>query len=391
MARDSQAEVVHLNGGGEVIGSIAPSTDPQGPILVETLDGTTQILRDQVQRLETAEELRATLPAARSGDWKGLLRRVEAAVEQGLYADALEAADRALLAIAKAKDAPQFALPPRFLDLPVGGVRAGDTLDEEAANALLALAGDEDRPASALIAARRVADVIANPALAAAAIANVEATSPKTRKAALLAISRTLPEDGLEPAIGRMLLDPREDVRKAAVAAVASFDHDGIAYPVARALATDDRQVRGAAMDAVEELGITRAVGALVRNLRRTDSSGKTRANLSSITHTSYVGDFDVEIAQAAVIGQPVVKVLQHGVVQDFALAGVFSQRVPRTERARIVSLLSSLTGESFGDQPEQWSQWLEAQRAPQDGQRSSAAKPAAGNPGPASGWPRDS
>ena len=41
------------------------------------------------------------------------------------------------------------------------------------------------------------------------------------------------------------------------------------------------------------------------------------RANISMINHVSYVSDFDVEIAQAAVIGQPVVKVLQEGVVLD--------------------------------------------------------------------------
>lgn len=41
------------------------------------------------------------------------------------------------------------------------------------------------------------------------------------------------------------------------------------------------------------------------------------RANISMINHVSYVADFDVEIAQAAVIGQPVVKVLQEGVVLD--------------------------------------------------------------------------
>ncbi len=41
------------------------------------------------------------------------------------------------------------------------------------------------------------------------------------------------------------------------------------------------------------------------------------RASLSVINHVSYVKDFDVEIAQAAVIAQPIVDVLQDGVVLD--------------------------------------------------------------------------
>lgn len=41
------------------------------------------------------------------------------------------------------------------------------------------------------------------------------------------------------------------------------------------------------------------------------------RANISMINHVSYVSDFDVEIAQAAVIGQPIVRILQEGVVLD--------------------------------------------------------------------------
>ncbi|MBL8768500.1 MAG: hypothetical protein JNL94_14085 [Planctomycetes bacterium] len=41
------------------------------------------------------------------------------------------------------------------------------------------------------------------------------------------------------------------------------------------------------------------------------------RANLSVINHVSYVKDFDVEIAQASVIAQPIVDILQDGVILD--------------------------------------------------------------------------
>ena len=379
----SHAEVVHLKSGDPLIGEIVSGEKADGSVLLETLNGTRQVPLDQVERIESADTLRATLPKARPSDWKAGLRRVESAVATGLFSDALEAADAALIAISKAKDRPSFALPPRFLDLPVAGVRAGDSLDEARAHALISLAGDPKRPAAALIARRRIHDVAASPGLATAALKLVESSAPGSREAALQAIARTVPADGLEPAIARMLLDDREDVREAARAAVAAYDHDGIAYPVSRALATDDAQVRAAAMDAAQSMKLTRTVGALVRNLRRVDSSGKTRAYLSSVTHTSYVSDFDVEIAQSAVIGQPVVKVLQHGVVQDVGIAGVFSQRIPRTERARIVNLLSALTGESFGDQPGRWNEWLEQQRKPVDAQRNLSENDAREGQGP--------
>ncbi|MFQ5505064.1 MAG: hypothetical protein ACE5F1_09750 [Planctomycetota bacterium] len=56
---------------------------------------------------------------------------------------------------------------------------------------------------------------------------------------------------------------------------------------------------------------------------RGSAGSGATRANISVVTQTSYIRDFDVEIAQAAAIADPVVDVIQSGVVLDVTVAGI--------------------------------------------------------------------
>src|SRR5690606_24762927 len=42
-----------------------------------------------------------------------------------------------------------------------------------------------------------------------------------------------------------------------------------------------------------------------------------TRAHMQALRHTSYIKDFDVEIAQAAAVANPMVDVVRDGVVLD--------------------------------------------------------------------------
>jgi len=56
---------------------------------------------------------------------------------------------------------------------------------------------------------------------------------------------------------------------------------------------------------------------------KSTAGSGATRANVSFTTQRSYIKDFNVEVAQAAAIADPVVDVIQDGVVLDVTVAGI--------------------------------------------------------------------
>jgi hypothetical protein len=74
----------------------------------------------------------------------------------------------------------------------------------------------------------------------------------------------------------------------------------------------------------------------------------------------AYVSDFDVEIAQGAVIAKPVIGILQSGVLLDVAVAGVF---IIRTEERRVVlGALGKLTGQALGNDPVAWRAWWKEQ-----------------------------
>jgi hypothetical protein len=75
------------------------------------------------------------------------------------------------------------------------------------------------------------------------------------------------------------------------------------------------------------------------------------------VNQVSYIQDFDVEIAQAAQIGDPIVAVLREGVILDFQVLGA-SRLMTLTERRVIRSALSRLTGQDLGDDATAWSGW---------------------------------
>lgn len=369
------ADVIHTADGRTLAG---PTTVDGDVLVVETLAGRETVALAEVASQQTAASLLADLKQQqqrlRPSDWAGALRIADLAIQRGLFDEGVAAADRALLAIARLDDPPRFALPPQLLRVPLLGVRSGDPLDAAATQRLLDVIGEARRPAAARIARARLANPSADPTIDPAIddvlLAALTHAQAAVREAALDALARRRPERALDPVAQRMLFDVSPEVRKAAIDTVAAYQVDAVATPLVRALQSDDAGLRGAAMDAIETLGTTRAVGALVRNLRRADGgSGGVRGNFSSLAHTSYVSDFDVEIAQAAVIGQPVVKVLTSGVVQDATVAGVYDRFAP-AERRRIVSLLAHLTGQQFGADADAWSDWLHRQQKPvsQDG-----------------------
>ena len=70
--------------------------------------------------------------------------------------------------------------------------------------------------------------------------------------------------------------------------------------------------------------------------------------------------DFDVEIAQGAVIAKPIIGVLQSGVTLDVAVAGVFVIRME--ERRAVLRTLAALTGKELGADPAAWRSWWSSQ-----------------------------
>ncbi len=88
---------------------------------------------------------------------------------------------------------------------------------------------------------------------------------------------------------------------------------------------------------------------------------GATRAHMAVVNQQSYVRDFDVEVAQAAMIANPIVGVIQSGTVLDVTVMAVTTHRYVILDSYR--DAIREISGEDPGDDPEKWKEWLEKQR----------------------------
>lgn len=361
----ASADVVHLTDGRSHRGDVERAED--GGVVVRTLHGEVRVPSDSIDRVEERSDLARELAEKRrrvgSNDAAGLIALSQWAIRKGLWEEALDLSDLALNAVHRGRAKEAVGLPLELMHLPVSDVGRDSELDAESTRRLLLATGGR-KPARAIVARARLQELATRYDVTDALLKGLRDVSADVRRTALRVLATTTPEDALEPVLRAMLFDRDPAVRKEATVTAKAFAHEGIVYPVARAIEQDDAALREAGMDAAELLDDPRVVGALVRLLKRADSAGKTRNHSANVTHTSYVKDFDVEIAQAAVIAQPIVGVLQHGTVHDVGVAGVFERRVPRGQRDRAGRLLSRFTGQSFGTDWRKWEAWLAEQQS---------------------------
>lgn len=360
----ASAEVVHLRDGSTLIGTVV-DTDPAIDLVVRTSTRDVDVPREDVVLLESRAALQKSFDALRKTvdleqEPATAVPLIDWALRKGLDDEAIELADRALVAAASQEPKVDVVLPPEFLELPIAGVRSVDVLDDTSAWRLLSLAGGK-KPATALLANARLRDAILRSDVTPILLRGLRDVTPKIRTASLELLAFTTPEGTIEPVIERMLFDRDADVRKVAMQAVKAYEEDGVIYPLVRALRQDDPRLRTAALDALEEFRDPRAVGSLIHLLKRASTNaGVTRNNVSFTKQVSIVSDFDTEIAQASVIAQPIVSILQEGIVLDVAVAGVSGRGISVAEREHVVRVLSMLTGQDFGDDVTRWEAWTQ-------------------------------
>ena len=366
------AEVIHTKDGRTIVGQLqagssAAEADPEQPLLIETMDGPVAVVRTNLLTLESRAELLDSLRAARrrvsADDWAGQLQLSDWALRKGLFDQALDLADRALDTAARASGQPALELPRDLFRVPQNGLTRRDAPDPQQAWALLVQCIGRSS-SRALVAVELLKQQSAHTDLSETLLRGLKDPRPRLRRVALKLLAATVPDGTIERVIDRMLFDRDPSVRLAAAHAVQAYHDEGVVYPLIRALGQSRADLRLAAMDALEILNDSRAVGSLIRHMRSA-GSGKRRNHYSSITHTSIVGDFDVEIAQAAVIAQPIVDVVQHGTVHDVGVAGVFERRIPQAEVVRVGALLEFLTGQEFGTDVQEWETWLAGTQRP--------------------------
>jgi hypothetical protein len=108
------------------------------------------------------------------------------------------------------------------------------------------------------------------------------------------------------------------------------------------------------------------------------DGPNGNRGYIAILTQTSYVRDFDVEVAQAAAIANPKVDVIQAGSVLDVTVFGVVEERViVRAYRSAIKQLGYGDPGED----PRKWAAWLANQTPPANGSAPKTTAPTTGTP----------
>jgi len=187
-------------------------------------------------------------------------------------------------------------------------------------------------------------------------------TSQPTRRAFATYLARRLyPGALLRALLDRAILDGFRSVRSSAVEGLRESGEISVLGPVLRALDSRYPNVRTNAIEALGNLGHAAAVEPLVAHLAALQGGGGgvtgTRANLFVGGQVAYVMDYDVEIAQAASIADPVVAVQSRGVALDVRTTVQLTEIV---ERRAVVTALQSLTG-TRNASGRAWLDWWES------------------------------
>jgi hypothetical protein len=85
------------------------------------------------------------------------------------------------------------------------------------------------------------------------------------------------------------------------------------------------------------------------------------RNNFFAGRQISYISDFDVEIAQASQIGDPIVGTLREGVMLDVRVTSVIEEWT-EVERRVYYTALTRATGKDFGQDAMAWKKWWDGE-----------------------------
>ncbi|HYC76289.1 MAG TPA: HEAT repeat domain-containing protein [Planctomycetota bacterium] len=206
--------------------------------------------------------------------------------------------------------------------------------------------GAADWVGAAMVVAKckgRKAESLLRPALKAM---KAPTSSVRWAAAQVLADLRYEPER-IKPLYRAGLVDRSPPVRREAVRALRGTNDPVFVQLYAKNLAHAEQAVRMTAAEALGELGMAEAVEPL---LAAASSDGRPpRSHIAVVTQRAYVKDFDVEVAQGAVIADPVVDVVQDGTVLDVGVVAIVM------ERRVYFSALRRITGRKLGDDVNAW------------------------------------
>ncbi len=151
----------------------------------------------------------------------------------------------------------------------------------------------------------------------------------------------------IKPLYKATLLDEAAQVRRAAASALAVTADPAFVKLFSKHLANEHPTVRVRAAEALEVIDQLAGADAVLRAFEA--SFQPARANLTVTTQTAFLKDFDVQVAAGAVIADPVVAVVQSGVVLDVAVVSIVAER---TVYRRV---LARLVRHDWGEDPKAW------------------------------------
>ena len=332
---DSHLSVVRLRSGEVVVGSVRREgtvvhvrTTPSAPeSTYDEVDVLSEVPQGDVRR--ECSRLLAETPPGDVGRAKKLARM---AAEAHLTNEAIAA-----------------------LDILLAAGPAG-TQAEEARKTLAPLAREE---AAAITGYGSVAK-----GKIAAALAPLEKTPSPARTLYAKLVLENAPSESVGPElVSRALRDPSPPLREAATATlVARNDVRGLGQ-VSRGVNSSATLTRLYAAEALGTIGTREAAVALVNRLATLRQGGGSvtapRATFFSGVQQAYVADYDVDVAQASAIADPIIGVLQDGVVLDVRVLNVSHEVVVARERQVVRSSLAKIAGKDLGDEPDAWAGWL--------------------------------
>jgi hypothetical protein len=291
----------------------------------------------------------------------------------GLHPEALRLLDRVLGADPENADAlaliateeVALELPPEAAEHPARELHA------------LLVKGAGSGPAEREVVVRRLAGFEGRVELDDVVSAELRAPQPNRREFAALLARRLLPGELLPELSERSILDGMGHVREAALGSLMATNDVAVLGPAINALDSENSNVR---LNAVEALGIMAhpaAVEPLMSHLSTLQGGAGapsgTRASFFLGLQTSYVQDYDVEIAQAASIADPIIAVQSSGVIFDVRSAVQITREV---ELLTTVKTLRKLTGVNQNSTPEAWMNWWRENSGAWDSRAWAAKRP---------------
>jgi HEAT repeat protein len=183
---------------------------------------------------------------------------------------------------------------------------------------------------------------------------------PAAREAAARALGKSRDVDVLRPLIAAAILDRSATVRVAAVDSLKEIGDADVVRPIAKAMWSEIPEVRMNAAEALGSIGGGVSVEWVLRRVMSTGGPGG-RNHIFAGTQESYISDFDVEIAQASQIGDPIIGVIRDGVMLDYRVLSVREEWTD-VERRVYYTALARATGRDYGQDPVAWKKWWDSE-----------------------------